>query len=258
MNRTTKLALAAVAATALAASVQAQLPVSGYTQNQDQLLLGFTKGGSTGDLVIDLGTATQIGVGSGLSLNLNNNGNVGLTPAALLSELSTLYGGIGGLSFGVVGGHFRNASDSLVYATVAHGQAPPVIGAAGTILSAANTVGFTIDGSGSPANQIVVDPTKGYGNSWTEQIDKSTSAWQKNGTNPDSLTPVPFAAGVIVEDLYSKNAAGVESFAGTINLFADGTVLYSPTAVPEPTTFSLLGALGLLALAVRRLARKSA
>jgi len=249
MNHITKLAVAAAAASALAGSAQAQL-VSQFTGNQDQLLLGFTSTTSGNDLVIDLGTATQVGVGGSLQVNLNNNGNVGLSAADLSTELTSLFGGMGNLAFGVVGGHAVNQNNNAIFSTVASGSAAPVLGGVGTLNSAANTVGYQIDGSGSPANQQVIANNLGYGVSWKEQIDGSTSLWQKNGTSPDTTTPATFTSGSVSEDLYGK-VNGNEVLEGTVTLSADGTVTYAPAVVPEPGTFALAG-LGVLSFTLRR------
>lgn len=249
MSNITKMAVAAMAAGVLAGSAQAQL-VSQFTMNQDQLLLGFTTPTSTGDLVIDLGTATQVGVGGGSTVDLNNSGNVGLTPSGLVTELTGLFGGMGGLSFGVVGGHSTSANNNAIFSTVADGSSAPVLGAVGTLNSAANTVGVQIDGSGSPANQQIVNPTQGNQISWTEQIGSPNSLWQKNGTSPDTATPATFTSGSVVEDLYAK-VDGVEAMEGTITLSANGNVVFAPAVVPEPGTCAL-AVLGLLAFGLRR------
>ena len=180
------------------------MPVSAYTENNDELVLGFTIPPSTGDLVIDLGTATQVGVGGTTVVDLIANNNVGESAAALLAQLNGLYGNMDSLEWGVVGGHFRSTSDWAVYCTVPHGSPAPVIGTAGTLISAANTAGSMIDGSGSVANQQVVDPTQGYETSWTEQIASPTSIWQKNASNPDSTTPSSFATGGVQYQLADR------------------------------------------------------
>jgi hypothetical protein len=256
MNTKTKMALAAAAATALAASVQAQLPVSGY--NPGDLLLGFTTPSSTGDLVIDLGSASQIGVGSGLTLNLNDNGNVGMSAAALTSELTTLYGGLGGLSFGVVGSKYVNAANNFVYSTVPQGDPAPIIANVGALKSSVALVATPIGDGSAAANSAIVNPGAGYGYSWTEGIKGTGNGqWGKYGTDPNSTTPATFTSGSVVEDLYA-NINGTESLVGSFTFFSDGNLAFSAASVPEPTTVSLLGGFGLLVLVLRRSARKSA
>ena len=247
MNRTTKMALAAVATTALVASARAQY-------NNGDLLLGFTTPSSTGDLVFDLGSAASIGVGSGLTLNLNDNGNLGLSASALSSQLTTLYGGLSGLSFGVVGGSYVNPTTGFTFGTVAHGDPAPTISNVGALRSSVNTVGQTIgDGSGPTANSAIANPNDGYGWSWTETINRdATGTWSRNGTNPNSQTPAGFT-GSFMEDLYMYDLhTGTESFVGTISLASDGNVVFAAASVPEPSTISLLAGFGLLLFAFRR------
>lgn len=244
MNRITKMGVAAVFASALASTAQAQ--VSSYSNGD--LLLGFSTPSSTGDLVIDLGKIGSLPTGS-LSGDANS---VGLSAAELQAQLTSLYGGMGSVSFGVVAGFYASAANNYAYSTVAHGATAPILGNVGQLYSAAATVGSTIDGSGTPANQQVTDPTAGYGTSWTEEITKASSVWVKNGTSPAVTTPSTFTSGSVVEDLYGK-VNGVETLEGTITLQSTGEVDWNPaTAVPEPTTFGVFAGLGLLALAVRR------
>jgi hypothetical protein len=241
-----QVALAAVGSLITAATSQAQLPVSSYTQNHDDLVLGFTIPPSTGDLAIDLGTATQVGVGGASVVDLNAHGNTGKTAATLLAQLNSLYGNMSSLTWGVAGGHF--ASASAVYCTVPHGAPPPLLGAAGTLNNAVNAVGFTIDGSGTPSNQQVTDPTAGFGTSWTENIASPTSPWQQYASNPNSTTSSTFATGGIkyqLADLYRQTYNGATStglvLLGYFTLGNDGSLTFTPAApatAPSPTTLA--------------------
>jgi len=228
---------------AMAASVQAQY-------HSGDLLLGFTSGnGFIGDLVLDLGTASSIGVGGGVTLNLNNNGNVGLSASALQNQLGSLYGSV--YSFGVVGASYQNFTHGLIYGTVAQGAAAPTLANVSALSSAVDTAGQTVgDGSGPTANSALYSASQGFGYSWSETIlGLGNGTWSKNGTNPDN----PFTSSSTVEDLYQFNSnTGVEGRVGTITLFSDGNVVFTPAAVPEPATVSLLGTFGLIALAFRR------
>src|SRR5689334_15103371 len=99
LNRTGQLALLAVLGLGADSTGLAQLPVSSYTQNNDDLILGFTIPPSTGDLVIDLGPAAQVGVGGTNVVDLNAHGNLGVTAAELLAQLNTLYGDMNSLTW---------------------------------------------------------------------------------------------------------------------------------------------------------------
>jgi hypothetical protein len=236
-----KSGLMAVGSLVLAVSADAQLPVQVYTFNNDELLLGFTIPPSTGDLVIDLGKVADVGVGGSAVVDLNAHGNVGKTAAELLTQLSALYGNMSSLSWGVVGGHF--SPSSAVYCTVPHGAPAPVLGAAGNLGSAFNTVGSSIDGSGIPKNQQVIDPTAGSGLTWTENIASPISMWQLNGTNPNSTTSSSFATGGLkhqMADLYLKNYSGSTGssplLVGYLSLGNDGSLTFTPgTNAPPPS-----------------------
>lgn len=232
--------LGLIAAVGLAAATaQAQL-VSLYSENRDELVLGFTIPPSTGDLVIDLGTATQVGVGGTNVVDLIAHGNVALSAAALVAQLNSLYGNMDGLEWGVVGGHYLSSMNNSVYATVAHGTVPS-FGNPGPLDSSFNTVGFTIDGTGSPVNQMVTDPTQGYGDSWTEQMASPNGVWQKNATTPISTTTNNFAAGQVnhqIADFYLRtNAPSYPPvYKGYFTLGSDGSLTFTPASVPVHVT----------------------
>jgi hypothetical protein len=252
MTTQIKAVLLASAAVALSATAQAQLPVSSYTANHNDILLGFTVPGSTGDLVIDLGTAAQIGVGGTMTVDLNLNGNVGESSAALQSELNGLYGSMNNLQWGAVGGHMTGPLNFSIYSTVAHNAGAPFApGAPGQIVGAINTAGQGLnDFAGSPSNQGTVNPTAGYSESWTEIVAPGTlsSSFSSKYYNPDSTTPANFTDSQ-VEDLY-LNTASSEQLVGYLTLFSTGNVQFTP--VPEPGAMGMVAGLGVLAMSLRR------
>src|SRR5262249_47900361 len=208
------------------------------TAKPDELVLGFTIPTSIGDLGLDLGKASDVGVGGTSVVDLNAHGNVGLTAAALLAQLNSLYGNMNRLTWGVVGGHVANANAAAIYSTVPHGAQPPLLGAPGNLNSAINTVGTFIDGTGTPPNQQVVDPTAGFGVSWTEQIASTASLWQKNATDPDSTTPSTFSTGGLkyqMADLYLKTYTGgvgnAPVYQGFFTLGNDGSLTFTPASI---------------------------
>jgi hypothetical protein len=254
MNNIIKGALLAAAGLAVTATAQAQ-----YTYNSDHLLLGFTKPGSTGDLVIDLGSASSInaGVWGAAATDLNLNGNTGYGSAsAFQSQLNSLYGTMNTLNWGVVGGHYNNAANTAIFSTVPTGAAAPPKGAAwGPATSAIDTAGGAI----TAGNQVVVDHTQGYGNSWSEMVSPGTltANFASEYNDPSSSTPSTFATGVNYqsEDLYKVVPNSTPQYEGTFTLGSDGSLSFTP--VPEPSTCSLLAGFGVLAMIMRnRLARK--
>jgi hypothetical protein len=242
MKNSMKLALAAVAFAAVT-TAQAQ-----YTGNNDELLLGFTTASSTGDLIIDLGTFSSITPG-----DLNNSGHTGFAnDAALQTELNSLYGSMNSLIFGAVGGHAVNAVNAGIYST-----GPRPTGSQ----TQNNTIGIVIgdvDSMGNAVttgNQAIVNPSFATGQSVTENMHNSTSSatietdWNINVTSRTSATFANGATQFLTENLY-HSANGASTLVGTLTLGSDGSLVFA--AVPEPTTFGLLGGLGVLALALRR------
>jgi hypothetical protein len=243
MKKVTKIALAAVTASGLAVSAQAQ-----YASGD--LLLGFTDGNAAhSDLVLDLGPFS--GLTSGALNSPTSPGNVGFTTSGLQSELNGLYTSFNNFKFGVVGAQSVGLNPRI-FATALHGAAAPLLGNPGQLKSAVDTVGSGI-GSGFPnpnptANSSLYAANAGSSVSWTEQIQGSGTPW---GLNADLPSFSGSSTAAVVEDLYQK-LNGVETLAGTITLNPSGEVDFAPVAVPEASTYGVLAGLGLLALSLRR------
>jgi hypothetical protein len=226
-------------------SAHAQLPVSSYTANNDELILGFTVPGSTGDLVIDLGTATQVGVGGSTTVDLIAHNNVGVSAAVLQGQLNGLYGSMDSIQWGVVGGHYSSGLNNATYSTVPHGAAAPAVnGGPGQVAGAINTAGAGLnDFVGSPSNQGTVDPTQLFGESWTEIIAPGTlgSSFTQRYYNPDQTTSGSFSSGLNFQqaDLYFSSAsAPTPVLKGVITLGSDGSLTFAPsTTTPPPPPF---------------------
>ncbi len=237
---------AAGLAVAAALLTSAGLAQAQYVDNSDHLLLGFTTPSSTGDLVIDLGSATGVGVGGTNVVDLIANGNVGMTASDFVGEIDSLYGSFDLVSWGVVGGFYKNASTALIYATVPHNSGrPSPANSFGFASTAINTVGASIDGSGTPANQMVTDPTQGYGNSWSEEIAPGGAGVRDTFVidylNPNQTTPSSFEATLNYQqaDLYFSSPTNTTAtLAGTFTLGSDGSFTFTPavasTPVPPP------------------------
>jgi len=244
MKKMNKMALAAVAASALAATAaHAQ-----YNNNANELLLGFTTAASTGDLVIDLGTASSITSLSGTT-DLNAHGNTGFSASALAAALGQNGLSINGLTWGVVGGSSPNAANQDIFFTVAHGAPKPSAFPNYTGVADVDSAGFSI----TSGKNAVVDPTQGTGTSFSEAIAAaggSGSFVTDTGKTPTTKTPASGAFSVS-EDLYeSIKGSSSTVFEGTFTF--DNLGNFSFTPVPEPATYGLLAGLGLLALTVRR------
>lgn len=256
MKKTLGVAAAVVTAVALSSTAQAQY-------NSGDLVLGFTTSASTGDLVINLGATssdTWLTAGSGTT-DLVSGGEVGYSKSTFVTALSANGLSLNSLTWGVVGGYYNNANNAGVYVTST--SKPSVPTTYGFPTSAIDTAGNVINGSSTPANTAVVDPTQGNGNSWKEAI-VSTTGSSLTGTylNPTTTTSSSFSSGTSYEtiELYSSiQKSGVSTLTdlGYFTLGSDGSFTF--TAVPEPATYGLLAGLGVLAVSLRRqLGRKDA
>jgi hypothetical protein len=238
ISRTLKLGVLATGGLMAMLTAQAQ----GYNGNNDELLLGFTTPTSTGDLCIDLGTATSVGVGGTNTVDLIAAGNVGMSAAAFKAKLVSLYGSLNSESWGVGGGHQVNFSNAAIYASITNGApVPPKIVDYGNVIWF-DTVGYTIPNG---ANSAVDDPTAGLGTSWSEAISPGNSvncfAFQER--DPDTKTPSTFGTGpgtnYVKEDLYYSTPQLTKSaLKGTFTFGSDGSLTFTPvsSAAPVATT----------------------
>jgi hypothetical protein len=217
-----------------------------YAANSDHLVLGFTTTTSTGDLVIDLGTPASVGVGGSTTVDLIANGNVGMTAAAFKTKLTSLYGSVNGLSWGVVGGHQLNPTNAAIYSTVTNGAAAPPKAADFGADAFIDTAGYTIDGSYTPTNTAVVDPTLQNGNSWSEIISPGSTlyAFVYDYHDPNTKTRSTFGTGLNYarEDLYLTTPQLPNSvLKGSLTLGSDGSLTFTPASgliAPSVTTMA--------------------
>jgi hypothetical protein len=229
----------------------AGLTVIGSAQAQfhgsNELVLGFTTSTSTGDLVISLGKPPAIGVGGSTTMDLTNN--LGFTNAAgFLAKLNSLYGSMNRLTWGVAASHSVNATNAAIYSTVAHGAAAPPKGIGwGVVNAEVGTVGTPIDGTFTPTNTAVVDPTAATGLSWTEIMNTagpSGTSFVTDYNNPNSTTSSTFSSGqnTIQEDLYVTDPQHPTAMLlGTFTLGSDGSLKFTPSAgvvAPSVTTLA--------------------
>lgn len=249
MKRSILITLQSSAALALmTAAAQAQYSTGDF-------VVGFTSG-SGNDVVYDLGRVSNFT--DGQSWNLNS---------ALTSSPGS-YSSLGNLNWGGVGGISLGLSSSLktVYSTVPAGQTtvPAKIPNTTTfngIRTSIDTIGQFIT-SGPAGIDSASDPASWNG----ETIVGGTGTFFNNYgsttiNDPNSTTPASFTSGAVVEDLYAVKADNTPGqLLGTLTFDSTGTLTFNASAVPEPSTLSLLGGAAVLGLALRKragLPRKS-
>lgn len=215
MKRTTKYALLAASALAVAASAQAAY------RNGD-LLAGFTGVGTT-DFIYDLG------------------------PSSSLSQGQTWAIGAGlGTTFGIVGAQTVGQS-GVIWAT----QADPSFASSGLDVTLAArqgkigvaALGFGLNGTGSSWT-----PGNDEDRSWNMEANQAPGGTGNTLQNQISFSPTVDANSTAF--FYSLDStANTITYEGHFSYDSGGGTL---TYVPEPTSFSLLGGFGLLGLAARR------
>jgi hypothetical protein len=253
MNQIKKTALLALAGAALVSTANAQ-----YTANNNDLLLGFTPGTPSTDYIIDLGSATAVGVGGSSVVDLSGS--------VSLSQLQSLYGlGMANLQLGVVGGSKLGNGD--IYSTILRDGGAGVASSANTSLTAPgqgsssatkllvnypNTIGGNLLSSSSSATVATSDSS-----SWKSVMLPGSPAvggtFTEDYHNPDSTYS---GTGLLYEDLYQAvgGASGAAVYKGYFTFGNDGTFTFTPAtlAVPEPSVYGVFAGAGLLLLSLGR------
>jgi hypothetical protein len=241
MKRSIRITMQTSAALALMATSAHAQYASG------DLVVGFTTG-SGNDLVYDLGKYSSIVSGQTWSLD-----------SALTSSPGN-FTSLGNLNWGVVGAISLGLSGSLktVYSTIPAGQGAIPVNVPNTttfngIRTSVDTIGQFIT-TGNAGIDAASDPASWNGET---MVGGSGTFFNNYGSatpnDPNSTTPATFTSGSVVEDLYGAKADNSSSsLLGTFTFDPSGTLTFNASSVPEPTTLSLFGGLGLLMFAVRR------
>lgn len=231
--------------TSAAATLMASAAYAQYSSGD--LVVGFTSG-SGNDLVYDLGKYSTFTDGETWSLN------------SALTNSPGSYTGFGNLNWGAVGAISLGVSSSqkTVYSTVPHGQGNipvdiPNTAIFNSIRTSVDTIGQFIT-SGKAGIDSASDPASWNG----ETIVGGTGTFFNNygsttPNDPNSLTPASFTGGFVMEDLYAVHADNTSgTLLGTFTFDASGTLTFNANPVPEPSTISLMGLMGILAASFRR------
>jgi len=249
MNKLAKVAVV-VAGLALVAQVA--------KANDFDIILGFNGNGATSDYVINLGNAnTSVGVGSGQVTDLSSFFN-----ATTFNSIFTA--GVNGTFMGAGGG--QTASSPTFYFTENRGAAGDASSALSSVptfnssSSASAAAGHfnAIPGAFPSLNSAGANLTIASGdpNSFTSQVTSGNpgSLLGDQGLMPSSA----IGSGVIYEDLWKATKNGTHlnwSYTGYLTFDDSGSsplLTFSAVPVPEPSTYGLFGAAGVLVLALRR------
>jgi len=220
------------------ASVQAQsvgtVSVNG-TYAPGDLLVGIYQPGDPNTTVLDIGSVSSLANGETWSLGSYLT-TAGITLGA-------------GAEYGVIGTVNASSSDKRIYLTQASGSPTPVSGTAN--FNTYNSAIGTIGGYEGP------QPLSG-GNDWyNNTINTANSSGQlvNLGVNPNAFVGSP-------DLLYTLQArtGTPETPDLSFNLNDAGTLTYGTvSAVPEPASYGLIAAAGLLIVSLRnKLSRKQA
>jgi hypothetical protein len=235
MNKFTKIAVVAATAALAAQGLRAQTAPGG------DLILGFTSGTATSDYVVDLGAIPSVPTDLGSAINLSQFGTGG-APS------------IGNMSVGVIFGNPVNSGPGdYVGFSVSHGGAAPVTPSGNSVTGAGTQAGSVL--IGTPANTL--------GTSFTGQSAVTTAGTFANYFQTDPRLSMPGTS--LVLDIYESMriastgrgtpTATAFSLIGTLSLDLSGGTPhaeFTPTAVPEPSTYGLIAGAGLLLVALRR------
>lgn len=271
MNRLAKMA---VCATGVALLAQAA-----HGSNTD-LVLGFTGNGATSDAVIDLGSAAQAGIGGSGAVDLIDSRGAAFSASGLAgSDFQNLLNsvfttGVNGAGMTMAGG--QGGITTTFYLTQNRGtagsdpaqplSAPPFSWGKSGQQSVGGYPAGVLNGAGisfQGGNAAV--PLSSGGSVNTASFSYLILGLNNAGNSVASYQGVPSAmvsGGVAYEDVwFNSYISGSPALTGwsyegflTLDLTGSTTALlsFTPVTVPEPTTFTLLGGLGLLAVASRR------
>lgn len=256
MRKLTKSLLVASVLTAMASVAQA------YTAGDIILNFRTWDGTAAGanDLTIDIGQFSSLYNGETVATGVFStlgNGSADNVQFSALGYVSSTAGLSAKSQFYVSKTRVDGTSDY----TVAGSETPWVNPAKGGS-SSSPALQIKAIGDGNPSGVPVVDATSGASTSYHAYVGTG-NLQNKFAGNVETSTGTGFvAAGTsVAADLfyldgvnYSAGAAG--TYSGVFILNTDGSVVYNP--VPEPATFGVLAAAGLLAVATRRQMRKQA
>ncbi len=228
----------------------------GSTFVSNDLYLGFENqaGGGNQDYIVNLGQASGI-VGGSSMVNLSSQFSV--------ADFNAVLGASASMFGGAVGGYQTSSGSADMYLTQLRSGGPGNPLMPGSSMTTMFSRG-SIDNTVSTLSQVnlpaagtgILDTTK----SWETYIEPTLTAstfYGASGFNPDS--PVSHAT-VLYEDLWSVANGTLSSHSAftydgyfTLDVTgANASLTFTPSAVPEPSNYGLIGAGSLLLFAFAR------
>lgn len=223
----------------------------------NDLYMGFENaaGGGTADYIINLGAASSFTslVGSGATVDLSS-----YFSSSLFNDPTLQGSSPSGIMGGVVGGSNGN-NPSDVFLTELRSGGPGFYGVAGS--SAPGNLGRSSDNNAYASLTQLVTPSVGTGlldssRSWESYVEPAFSAgtfYGATGLNPDSMVS---PSTVLYEDLWensNSSLTGTQPFTyeGYFTLNLSGSPTLTFTAAPEPSSYIISAAGGILILLLR-------
>jgi PEP-CTERM motif len=242
MNNLFKAAVVAAGAALVSQAAQAAF-------NNNDLVLGFDSPTAANDYVIELGQASGI-LGSSTT---------DLSSYFSLSTFNATFSGLNGTSMGVVGGSSAFSGFNIYTTELRSGLGTPSIPgssqpmqlSANPLKTAVSDIGVMVGNLGLSAGGSTT-VSRGDANSFNNRIAPAPNVG--SFVTDSGMNPLGTASGnVIYEDLWQQNGNNAFAYKGyfTLDLSGGSQTLSFTSAVPEPSTFALLGGFGALALCFR-------
>jgi hypothetical protein len=247
---------------------------------------------SNGDLILDVSRSgypdLEVDLGSLSSLTSRaqaNGGTVQLNAYSTTGQLLATFGNVNGLTFSVFGTQ-ASATPSLVtdYVTLkrvnpsVQNNAPNDLTSSGTsslssgikgIIGVGTATGILPWSANNPADpvgntaNVAIIPTSGASsaNSFTVKNSGANAALGADPNPVGNTTPANFSSGSIVSDLFEYDPLGGTHktvYQGDFTFNSDGTLDFTTafTSAPEPSTYGLAAAGGLLLVSLRHQFRR--
>jgi len=232
-----------------------------FAYSAGDLLMGFRSTTSTSTLVVDLGSAsTYLNASSAFTVSAFTPTQLTTTFGSLNNLYFSVFGNANGTSLGLPLNSLWLTQQRAVATTQTTPKSSLSETAQGNVVSRLDAIANAAQGT--TLGQIVLSPTVVKENtamtaSYAANITVTGNTGVKGNIQGtwgkyavEGLTTATFDTDStpIVLDLYQQDPTATGQYLGSFSLANDGTLTFTPVAVPEPGAMALVGA-GLLALA---------